>query len=202
MWCYIIARDITISRKDPHIARFMGPSWGQTGPCRHQMGPMLAPWTCYLGTFIVYFEWYHLVNHSVIDITIKQKLERKCLILYGWHWCYFLLYIDLYKAYSTFVLLTQKWQIKCSNSKSLNMGQWDSSEREFIYWSWEHLSSCCFGMIATTMVMIMMYNFCRLWQYNSQNTRRPTVFNFLCYPGYSSHDVFPGESGCQNKQRQ
>ena len=27
------------------IARFMGPTWGQPGSCRPQMGPMLAPWT-------------------------------------------------------------------------------------------------------------------------------------------------------------
>ena len=27
------------------MARFMGPTWGQPGSCRPQMGPMLAPWT-------------------------------------------------------------------------------------------------------------------------------------------------------------
>ena len=27
------------------IARLMGPTWGQPGSCRSQMGPMLAPWT-------------------------------------------------------------------------------------------------------------------------------------------------------------
>ena len=26
------------------IAKFMGPTWGPPGPCRPQMGPMLAPW--------------------------------------------------------------------------------------------------------------------------------------------------------------
>ena len=31
------------------IARFMGPTWGSSGADRTQMGPMLAPWTCYLG---------------------------------------------------------------------------------------------------------------------------------------------------------
>ena len=31
--------------KAPLIARFMGPTWGPSGPCRSQMGPMLAPWT-------------------------------------------------------------------------------------------------------------------------------------------------------------
>ena len=27
------------------IAKFMGPTWGPPGPCRPQMGPMLAPWS-------------------------------------------------------------------------------------------------------------------------------------------------------------
>ena len=31
------------------IAKFMGPTWGPPGSCRPQMGPMLAPWTCYQG---------------------------------------------------------------------------------------------------------------------------------------------------------
>ena len=34
------------------ITKFMRPTWGPPGSCRSQMGPMLAPWTCYLG-------WYH-----------------------------------------------------------------------------------------------------------------------------------------------
>ena len=27
------------------IAKLIGPTWGPPGSCRHQMGPMLAPWT-------------------------------------------------------------------------------------------------------------------------------------------------------------
>ena len=34
----------------PQITKFMGPTWGSPGPCRPQMGPMLAPWTLILGT--------------------------------------------------------------------------------------------------------------------------------------------------------
>ena len=33
------------------IAKFMGPTWGPTGSCRPQMGPMLAPWTLLSGMF-------------------------------------------------------------------------------------------------------------------------------------------------------
>ena len=34
------------------IARFMGPTWGPSGADRTQAGPMLAPWTFYLGGFV------------------------------------------------------------------------------------------------------------------------------------------------------
>ena len=45
---------INIGRKDAddgdtQITNFMGPTWGQPGPCRPQMGLMLAPWTLLLG---------------------------------------------------------------------------------------------------------------------------------------------------------
>ena len=33
------------SHKASQTAKFMGPTWGPPGPCRPQMGPMLAPWT-------------------------------------------------------------------------------------------------------------------------------------------------------------
>ena len=34
----------------PQIARLMGPTWGQPGDDRTQVGPMLAPWTLLSGT--------------------------------------------------------------------------------------------------------------------------------------------------------
>ena len=37
--------------KQSQIARFMGPTWGPSGSCRPQMGPMLAPWTLLSGMF-------------------------------------------------------------------------------------------------------------------------------------------------------
>ena len=36
-------------RKQIPEAKFMGPTWGPPGPCRPQMGPMLAPWTLLSG---------------------------------------------------------------------------------------------------------------------------------------------------------
>ena len=38
--------------KPSQIARFMGPTWGPPGSCRHQMGPMLAPWTLLSGIVV------------------------------------------------------------------------------------------------------------------------------------------------------
>ena len=37
------------SQPSSQIAKFMGPTWGPPGPCRPQMGPMLAPWTLLSG---------------------------------------------------------------------------------------------------------------------------------------------------------
>ena len=42
------------------IAKFMGPTWGPPGPCRPQMGPMLAPWNLLSGLkshFKMYTKW-------------------------------------------------------------------------------------------------------------------------------------------------
>ena len=36
----------------PLIARFMEPSWGPSGACRTQVGPMLAPWRLLSGNYI------------------------------------------------------------------------------------------------------------------------------------------------------
>ena len=35
------------------IAKFIGPTWGPPGSCRPQMGPFLAPWTCYQGMHLI-----------------------------------------------------------------------------------------------------------------------------------------------------
>ena len=36
--------------KSTQIANFMGPRWGPPRSCRPEMGPVLAPWTCYQGS--------------------------------------------------------------------------------------------------------------------------------------------------------
>ena len=35
------------------ITKFMGPTWGPPGPCRPQMGPMLAPGTLLSGMLVM-----------------------------------------------------------------------------------------------------------------------------------------------------
>ena len=37
------------------ITKFMGPTWGPSGSCRPQMGPMLAQEPCYQGKYPTYF---------------------------------------------------------------------------------------------------------------------------------------------------
>ena len=44
---YILFKEIVTQ-----IARFMGPTWGPSGSCRPQMGPMLVPWTLLLGNML------------------------------------------------------------------------------------------------------------------------------------------------------
>ena len=50
------------------LVRFMGPTWGPPGPCRPQMGPMLAPWTFLSGELTLmlsYARQYHLGDSHV-----------------------------------------------------------------------------------------------------------------------------------------
>ena len=41
-----------IKKEMAHIAKFMGPTWGPSGTCRPQMGPILAPWTLLSGIYV------------------------------------------------------------------------------------------------------------------------------------------------------
>ena len=43
------------------ITKFMGPTWGPSGSCRPQMGPMLAPWTLLSEPL-----YAHQINGSII----------------------------------------------------------------------------------------------------------------------------------------
>ena len=47
------------------IAQFMGPTWGPSGSCRPQVGPMLAPWTLLSGYFIKYSNRLMAFNKAV-----------------------------------------------------------------------------------------------------------------------------------------
>ena len=41
----IFANTLVANRALAQIEKYMGPTWGPPGPCRPQMGPMLALWT-------------------------------------------------------------------------------------------------------------------------------------------------------------
>ena len=47
IWCEWHVRQVFAS--NTQIAMFMGPTWGPSGSCRPQLGPMLAPWTLLSG---------------------------------------------------------------------------------------------------------------------------------------------------------
>ena len=65
----------TISRlwycgKQTQIAKFMGPTWGPTGPCRPQMGPMSAPWTLLLGqSYAKQTRWCSLAQRKTMEVS-------------------------------------------------------------------------------------------------------------------------------------
>ena len=66
------------------IARFMGPTWGSSGSCRPQMGPMLVYEPCYLG-------WFSLCTHEVF--TTKYHSNHRefaiiCILLRLYISCY------------------------------------------------------------------------------------------------------------------
>ena len=56
--------------KTTQVARLMGPTWGQSGTDRTQVGPMLAPWILLSGNW----HWFHVL--------IIQSTNRIRLILY------------------------------------------------------------------------------------------------------------------------
>ena len=76
--------DVTdIPQAIPQIAKFMGPTWGPSGSCRPQMGPMLAPWTLLSG--YVHTAWTACNSRSLSNIEgrcyreISWDLLQNCL---------------------------------------------------------------------------------------------------------------------------
>ena len=68
------------------MAKFMGPTWDQPGPCRPQMGPMLGPWTLLSnpGKFQFMIVSPHDVtdksqNYLLNDVVLKPETSVKVL---------------------------------------------------------------------------------------------------------------------------
>ena len=68
----------TFAFKTPHITKFMGPTWGQHGSCRPQLGHMLAPWTLLSGA--AYMPLCHTCYITAATDTAGD-IEKFC-----WHW--------------------------------------------------------------------------------------------------------------------
>ena len=84
LWVWYVFRAGTLVRTCPHIAKFMGPTWGPPGSCRPQVGPMLAQWTLLSGhdyrTLLVKaleFGRQKHVTHAVqLSITALHMIQR------------------------------------------------------------------------------------------------------------------------------
>ena len=50
----IMPADVFTILLKTQIAKFMGPTWGAPRSCRHQMGPMLAPWALLSGNWFLF----------------------------------------------------------------------------------------------------------------------------------------------------
>ena len=78
----------------PQIAKFMGPTWGPTGSCRPQMGPMLVPWTllsgyrCPPGRYFLFWFWAFEVSAVLIRIILLSPFYCFSVIyLCSWTQC-------------------------------------------------------------------------------------------------------------------
>ena len=84
------------------IATLMGPTWGPSGSCRPQVGPMMAPWTLLSGLLLCLTHTLQLFGHHIKTrdrefhpkvnsykrIIIVDLRRRACLAVsihrYGW----------------------------------------------------------------------------------------------------------------------
>ena len=67
------------------IAKFMAPTWGPSGSCRPQMGPMLAPWTLLSGMFNTLHNSSlpkRILRHVLYNILVLANSGRN--VLYRW----------------------------------------------------------------------------------------------------------------------
>ena len=76
MWCQT-------GDKPSQIAKFMGPTWGPSGSCRPQMGPMSAPWTLLSGITGINDDpicWHHN------DVMPRKLFPHYCPFIRRIHW--------------------------------------------------------------------------------------------------------------------
>ena len=60
------------------IARFLGPTWGPSGPDRTQVGPMLAPWTLLSGMGCLFWMFGRKSScYNAIDNVLTSKLHYR-----------------------------------------------------------------------------------------------------------------------------
>ena len=62
-------------------ARHMGPTWGPSGADRTQVGPMFAPWTCYLGPSCMPYLSIHRCLKSYPNFCARWKHYKSTTLL-------------------------------------------------------------------------------------------------------------------------
>ena len=58
-----------------HRAKFMGPTWGPSGSCQPQMGPMLTPWTLLSGLLPFLRTWCPCTDNQIRPARLGQGRE-------------------------------------------------------------------------------------------------------------------------------
>ena len=74
-------------RLSSQIARFMGPTWGPSGSCRPQVGPMLAPWTLLSGLALTHrYEGQLLTNmmRKLTNCNLHIDRNLACISISTW----------------------------------------------------------------------------------------------------------------------
>ena len=89
LWAHVVVQGDGVQASahlwpNTQIAKFMGPTWGPPGPCRPQMGPMLAPRTLLSGSLSVGYisTWLtaSLNSHKYLPLGMFCKIGH-----YSWY---------------------------------------------------------------------------------------------------------------------
>ena len=131
LWCFLF-----------QIARFMGPTWGPSGSCRPQMGPMLAPWILLSGLI---YGWTNGWANNRNTGALRRHCAHSDIGLFSISNECHLIKMHIYSNPQHFCPLIKHWPL-CYNMNRLiftitkrynlaNVGGWESNTICFEYWN-------------------------------------------------------------------